>query len=84
MKFYAGSGYSSTCSAAVIMRRAMRAKASDRPVIPSGLHTLLRELITKSWVSAAAKRQSFEALWKRLRDAGFAVFPSVEVHFVPG
>jgi serine/threonine protein kinase len=72
-----------TCSAAVIMRRAMSAKAADRPVIPGGLHPVLRELIAKSWVATASKRQSFGAMWKRLRDVQFSVFPSVAVQFVP-
>jgi hypothetical protein len=73
-----------TCSASVIMRRAMSAKASDRPVIPSDWHPLLRELIMKGWGYAPAKRPSFEVMWKQLLDAKFAVFPNVEVHFVPG
>jgi hypothetical protein len=72
-----------TCSAAVIMRRAMSAKASDRPVIPGGLHPVLRELIVKSWVPAASKRQSFEAMWKRLRDIQFQAFPTPNVSFMP-
>jgi hypothetical protein len=75
--------FSSKCSAAVIMRRAMSAKAGDRPVIPGDLSPILRELIVKSWISAAAKRQSFEAMWNRLRDIRFAVFSAVAVEFVP-
>jgi serine/threonine protein kinase len=71
-----------TCPPAVIMRRAMSAKAADRPVIPGGLHPILRELIAKSWLATASKRQSFDAMWKRLRGVGFAVFPAAEVEFV--
>jgi serine/threonine protein kinase len=70
-------------SAAMIMRRAMSQKPSDRPVIRSDLHPILRELISKSWVSVASKRSTFEALWKRLRDARFEVFSNVEVVFLP-
>jgi serine/threonine protein kinase len=72
-----------SASAAVIMRRAMSARAADRPVIPNGLHPILRELIGKSWFPAPSKRQSFEAMWTRLRDAGFKVFPTVDVYFRP-
>jgi serine/threonine protein kinase len=72
-----------THSAAVIMRRAMSAKPSDRPLVTKDLPEILRDLIMKSWVSAASKRQSFDAMWQRLRAVEFNVFPTVKVDFVP-
>jgi hypothetical protein len=71
-----------TYSAAMIMRRAISAKASDRPVIPSGLPAVLQDLIAKNWLSAASKRQTFAVMWQRLWAVGFKVFPAVEVEFV--
>jgi serine/threonine protein kinase len=68
-----------SASAAVIMRRAMSAKAADRPIIPNSLHPILRELIAKSWIPVPSKRHSFEDMWNRLLEAGFNIFPSVEV-----
>jgi hypothetical protein len=61
----------------------MSAKASDRPVIPAVLPAVLRDLIAKSWLSAASKRQSFDAMWQRLRAVEFKAFPTVNVEFVP-
>jgi serine/threonine protein kinase len=72
-----------TCSAAMIMRRAMSAKASDRPVLPSTLPPILRDFISKSWVPAPSKRLMFEWMWKRLQDVKFNVFPNVEVKTIP-
>jgi serine/threonine protein kinase len=72
-----------TCSAAVIMRRAMSAKAADRPVIPAGWHPILRELVAKGWVPAPSKRATFGAMWKRLRDVRFEIFPTVAIVFTP-
>jgi hypothetical protein len=72
-----------TCSAAAIIRRAMSAKASDHPVIPVDLPVVLRDLIAKSWLSAASKRQCFDGMWQRLRKVGFKVFLTVEAEFVP-
>jgi hypothetical protein len=40
--------FPSTISAAVIMRRAMSARPSDRAVIPSDVHGVVRELISRS------------------------------------
>jgi hypothetical protein len=57
------------------MRRAMSAKAADRPVIPGGLHSILRELIATAAVATPSKRQSFEGMWKRLREVRFEIFP---------
>jgi hypothetical protein len=74
--------FPSTMSAAVIMRRAMSCRPSDRPVIPSDTHPVLRELISRSWIPIAQKRPSFETLWKRMRDCGFKLFPAADVHFV--
>jgi serine/threonine-protein kinase len=66
-----------TMSAAVIMRRAMSARPSDRPVIPAEVSPIVREFISRSWVPIAQKRPSFEALWMRMRDCGFKLFPSM-------
>jgi serine/threonine-protein kinase len=65
-----------TSSPAVIMRRAMSEKEADRPVIPRGVHPVLRELIATSWVPTASTRQSFEVMGNRLREVQFAVFPA--------
>jgi serine/threonine protein kinase len=71
-----------TMSAAVIMRRAMSTRPSDRSVIPANVQPVVREIISRSWVPTAQKRPTFEVLWKRMRDSGFALFPGVDVHFI--
>jgi hypothetical protein len=71
-----------TCSASRIMLRGMSTKAG-RPVIPGGLHPVLQELIAKNWVPATSKRESFDVMWKRLRDIQFQAFPTPNVTFVP-
>jgi serine/threonine protein kinase len=75
--------FPSTLSAAVIMRRAMSARAADRAVIPASVGPVVRDLILRSWIPTAQKRLTFEELWKRMRDAEFKLFPSAEVHFRP-
>jgi serine/threonine-protein kinase len=74
--------FPSSMSAAVIMRRAMSSRPSDRSVIPSDVSPLVRELISRSWVSVSQKRPSFEALWKRMRDMNFKLFPGADVCFI--
>jgi serine/threonine protein kinase len=75
--------FPASCSAPVIMRQAMSAKAADRPVIRGDLHPVLRELIVKSLCAASSKRPTFEAMWARLRAIEFKVVPTVEIEFVP-
>jgi serine/threonine protein kinase len=62
-----------TLSSPAIMRRAVSAKAEDRPTIPTDLNPILRELIQKSWVCTPSERYSFEEMWNRLCHAQLAV-----------
>jgi serine/threonine-protein kinase len=66
-------------SSAMVMRRALSTSPNDRPNIPSFIHPVLRELITRSWNPATKKRPSMDTLWKRMRDVGFRLFPNVNV-----
>jgi hypothetical protein len=76
--------FPSKMSAAMIMRRALSTMPNDRPMIPSYyLHPVLRELITRSWNPAATKRATMDALWKRMQDVGFNIFPNVIVTIDP-
>jgi hypothetical protein len=75
--------FSPTMSAAAIMRKAQSDRPKDRPMISSRLHKVLQEMICRSWVSAATKRQPMETHWKRMRDVGFKLLPGVEVKFLP-
>jgi serine/threonine protein kinase len=76
--------FPTTMSAATTMRRAMSAKASDRPVIPDNCPPVLRELITRSWNATASKRPTVEALVKSVRDNSgqFQQFPGVKLEFL--
>jgi serine/threonine-protein kinase len=74
--------FPSNMSTAVIMRRVMSARPGDRAVIPSSVGPVIRDLILRSWVPLAQKRPTIEALWKQMRDAGFKLFPSVDVRLI--
>jgi serine/threonine protein kinase len=75
--------FPSRMSAAMIMRRTMSTRASDRPIIPDTLYPILPELITRIWIPSAMQRPSLETLWKRMCAVGFRFFKIVEVRFVP-
>jgi serine/threonine protein kinase len=75
--------FPSRMSAAMIMRRAMSTRASDRPIIPDTLHPIVRELMTRSWIPSATRRPSLDTLWKRMRGVKFELFKPVKVTFVP-
>jgi serine/threonine-protein kinase len=70
-------------SAVLIMRKALSDKPRDRPVISNTTHKILQEMISRSWVSTAAKRPPMEIHWERMRAVGFKLFPDVEVDFLP-
>jgi hypothetical protein len=76
--------FPSGLSAAIVMRRAMGARPSDRPVLPPDIPPLVRELISRSWNAVSQKRPSFSDLWKRIRDSGFKFLPGVPVVFAAG
>jgi hypothetical protein len=68
------------------MRKAMgskggQLKAGDRPMIPTKVHRLLQELISRGWHPRPDKRPTFEDMWKKLREIEFRVFPDVVVQF---
>jgi serine/threonine protein kinase len=71
--------FPASMSAAVIMRRAMSTRPSDRPKIPPGIHAVLREMIIRCWIATTTKRPTMEDLWKRMREVGFRLFPDLEV-----
>jgi non-specific serine/threonine protein kinase len=75
--------FPSTLSGSIIMRKAMSAKAIDRPIIPTTIHPILQTLIAKGWSTLPAKRPTFDAMWKQLRDIEFKFFPNVQVQFTP-
>jgi serine/threonine-protein kinase len=70
-------------SGQMIMRRAMSVRPNDRPNIPSYIHPILRELITRSWNPAAQKRPTMETLWKPMQEVGFKLFLNVSVTIRP-
>jgi serine/threonine protein kinase len=74
--------FPSALSNAVIVRKAPSDKPRDRRTIPTTLHTILPEAISRSWVSVATKRPPMETHWKRMREVGFKLFPGVEVQFL--
>jgi serine/threonine protein kinase len=73
--------FPATMSAAVIIRKAGSAKAGDRPVISKHISQLLRDIITKCWASAAAKRPTLETIWNEMHTAHFQLFPGLEMSF---
>jgi hypothetical protein len=75
--------FPSSTSATMIIRRAVSTRASDRPMIPDNIHSIRRELMTRSWVPTARRRPSLQTLWKRMRGQRFNLFPSVKAVFVP-
>jgi hypothetical protein len=70
-------------SAATIMRRALSPKAKDRPIIPNNLHPIFQEMISRGWTPTLSKRPTMSALWQRMADVRFELFPSVVVTFIP-
>jgi hypothetical protein len=70
-------------SVATIMRKALSARAKDRPQIPDTVHVVLRELISGSWQPSLAKRPTMSIIWQRMREVDFHFFPSGSVLFTP-
>jgi serine/threonine protein kinase len=79
-----GKVFASSLSAAAIMRRAMSARASDRPMIPASVPPVLREMIQRSWIPEPSRRPTMEWHWKRMRELGFRVIPGVTVSIARG
>jgi serine/threonine protein kinase len=73
--------FSSNMSAAVIMRLAMSSRPTDRPKLPDHIHSVLQELITRSWIPTAQKRPTMENLWKSMKAVKFKLFPDVDIAF---
>jgi serine/threonine protein kinase len=73
--------FPSAMAAPMIMRRVSRIGPKDRPTIPSFIHPVLRELITRSWNPAKEERLRMDILWEHMREVGFQLFPNVEVTF---
>jgi hypothetical protein len=73
--------FPSSMPAAMIMRRSMSSRTTDRPKIPNDVHPVLREMITRCWVPIAAKRPAIEDLWKRMQGMKFNLFLGVEIEY---
>jgi hypothetical protein len=65
------------------MRRAMSSRPNDRPKIPDGVHSVLRDMIKRCWIPTAAERPTLESLWKQMKDNGFKLFPDIDVSIEP-
>jgi hypothetical protein len=80
--------FPTTLSAAVIIRKVQgskgcQLKAGDRPMIPTKVHGLFQELISRGWHPRPDRRPTFADMWKKLREVKFEVFPNVAVEFSP-
>jgi hypothetical protein len=75
--------FSLTMSSSAIMRKALSERPRDRPLIPTSVHKILQEMISRCWVPAETKRPTMENLWDRMREVDFKLFPDVDVIVLP-